>query len=117
MKIETGGKAFPELKSLTHITPAILEAKSFGGMTLRDYFAAKAMPALIAVAAATNRLDPEFVAADAYTLADALIKARRANKEVRRKEPCSECDNSGEDEAGGACWVCDGTRWVDGDAE
>ena len=48
------------------------------GMTLRDYFAAKAMQGMIA---ADYNLAPEYVpsiAASAYVLADAMLKAREA---------------------------------------
>ena len=48
----------------------------FPGMTLRDYFAAKAMQGLLSdpnIKASAN----EF-AAQAYTLADAMLKARSA---------------------------------------
>ena len=58
-RIETGGPAFP----------------GYGepGMTLRDYFAAKAMQGLLA----SNVQDvmPEF-AKRAYEMADAMMKAR-----------------------------------------
>ena len=47
----------------------------FQGMTLRDYFAAKAMQSM------NSREDysdvpAEFIAQDAYALADAMLKAR-----------------------------------------
>lgn len=41
------------------------------GMTLRDYFAAHAMPACI-----WHEPDPETAAADAYEYADAMLAAR-----------------------------------------
>jgi hypothetical protein len=64
----TGGPAFPY-------------GTAYAGMTLRDYFAAKAMQALI-----TSRhtdyengwYDEEMVAKSAYEMADAMLKARRA---------------------------------------
>jgi hypothetical protein len=45
-----------------------------GGMTLRDYFAAKAMQAM------THRGDGDmyFCSAQAYKMADAMMKAREA---------------------------------------
>ena len=52
------------------------------GMTLRDYFAAKAIPALIANFLNTDLdlVDPEGwmdgLAMDAYSMADAMLKAR-----------------------------------------
>ena len=73
---ETGGPAFPALArwgSNGLPAPALQE----NGMTLRDYFAAKAMQGLI--------VDPERVdqsreecARLSYAMADALLKARNA---------------------------------------
>lgn len=56
------------------------------GMTLRDYFAAKAMAAMIAqypCQAIDNDdggrlIDNEALAADSYAMADAMLKAREA---------------------------------------
>lgn len=64
MSKDTGGAAFPRSESLQysqHIT---------GGMTLRDYFAAKAMQALIQ----TSYFDT--TARMSYDMADAMLKAR-----------------------------------------
>ncbi len=74
MTTNTGGPAFPF--AFTD------EARVSDGMTLRDYFAAKAMAALIAgpdlkedhYEEETN----EFVAARAYMIADAMLEARQA---------------------------------------
>jgi hypothetical protein len=44
------------------------------GMTLRDYFAAKAMEGLIA----NNSTDPFDIAKAAYIVADAMLEARDA---------------------------------------
>ena len=68
--IETGGPAFP-------CHPEIIPQKDrdFAGMTLRDYFAAKAMQGfLTAEYAGTYR--PEVWAKEAYEMADAMLKAR-----------------------------------------
>jgi len=51
------------------------ELSQYNGMTLRDYFAAKAMQSM------NSRPDYDdvpavVIAADAYTLADAMMKAR-----------------------------------------
>ena len=47
------------------------------GMTLRDYFAAKAMQAITPSFANANILNPaEFISDKAYALADAMLKAR-----------------------------------------
>jgi hypothetical protein len=42
------------------------------GMTLRDYFAAKAMQGLLA----NNNIDAQQIAKAAYIVADAMLKAR-----------------------------------------
>ena len=44
------------------------------GMTLRDYFAAKAMQSLLSIAGGTLEKDAEV----AYKMADAMLKAREA---------------------------------------
>lgn len=54
------------------------------GMTLRDYFAAKAMPAVheeyraLKSGHSLSRTDYADIAADAYVMADAMLKARLA---------------------------------------
>lgn len=64
----TGGPAFPVSGDTYQI-----QAK---GMTLRDYFAAKAMQSF----ATTDRMlwSNERMAAEAYDVADAMLKAREA---------------------------------------
>jgi hypothetical protein len=64
MTTETGGPAFP-------CHPGI-ENPLYDGMTLRDYFAAKAMEALV------HNRTPWDAAAEAYAYADAMLKARKA---------------------------------------
>ena len=49
------------------------ELNHYNGMTLRDYFAAKAMQAIISVHDNTTL---EFVSGKAYQYADAMLKAR-----------------------------------------
>lgn len=44
-----------------------------GGMSLRDYFAAKAMQGIL-----FEGLEPEETAKHAYAMADAMLKAREA---------------------------------------
>jgi hypothetical protein len=66
---KTSGPAFPHPHSIER-----------SGMTLRDYFAAKAMQAYI-TAWAINREHPLFdetTAQSAYMVADAMLKAREA---------------------------------------
>jgi hypothetical protein len=46
------------------------------GMTLRDYFAAKAMQGFMANKANPMHFQPENDSAWAYTIADAMLKAR-----------------------------------------
>ena len=54
------------------------------GMTLRDYFAAKALPSIVAIAGAGQHTPREgmstddSMALDAYALADAMMRARAA---------------------------------------
>jgi len=69
----TGGPAFPT-KNYKAVVP---EATGYAeGMTLRDYFAAKAMHAILS--------NPEYIGEDAaladqsYNVADAMLKARDA---------------------------------------
>ena len=63
-----GGEAFPVAHSYL-IQP---------GMSLRDYFAAKAMQGFIDYAAATGRFAPpdDQLAKCSYDVADAMLKAR-----------------------------------------
>jgi len=72
----TGGPAFPQVE-LDQVTGNPCDQHS--GMTLRDYFAAKAMQGLI-TSASLNRTeswyDEERVAESAYKMADAMLKAR-----------------------------------------
>ena len=46
------------------------------GMTLRDYFAAKAMSGLLERVKTHVLVEPERIAFDAYVVADAMLKAR-----------------------------------------
>lgn len=84
---KTGGQAFPvwELNG-----QGKAEMTDFG-MTLRDYFAAKALPALIAEPCWCEGADPvfsrlgkdgkdeaEMFAKAAYRLADAMLEARKS---------------------------------------
>lgn len=88
---DDGGPAFP----LPLGTLNCSEPNESGGMTLRDYFAAKALPSAIlgldgAEGSATEpliwldedsesgRSDCSLVARRAYAMADAMIKARSA---------------------------------------
>jgi len=67
MNKETGGPAFPSWK----------EDGAFAyGMTLRDYFAAKAMQGYFERLRATQYVPHDQIAEDAYRMADAMLKAR-----------------------------------------
>jgi len=65
--VNTGGAAFPTGTGVTPYNP---------GMTLRDYFAAKAMQAFIA--GQPEFSDQHVIAKVAYMVADTMLKARDA---------------------------------------
>jgi hypothetical protein len=65
----TGGPAFPAPAGVAHITDQ--------GMTLRDYFAAKAMLGML-TDPSWQRCTCKTVAEEAYKMADAMLKAREA---------------------------------------
>jgi hypothetical protein len=62
----TGGPAFPTTKPLEHW------GDPNQGMTLRDYFAAKAMQGLLA---GTKTGSATVLATDSYKMADAMLRA------------------------------------------
>jgi hypothetical protein len=69
----TGGPAFP----FEYFDEQLQRARVMHGMTMRDYFAAKAMQSM------NGRPDyadtpADVIALDAYALADAMLKAREA---------------------------------------
>ena len=64
---DTSGPAF-------HI-PGLRQDETFTGMTLRDYFAAKAMQAMLADATNPDP-SPSSISVWAYRHADAMLKAR-----------------------------------------
>jgi hypothetical protein len=68
-KINDGGPAFPAQEQIDY--PSISVTQHYPGMTLRDYFAARALPALIADGVLSNH-----VGKAAYGIADAMIAAR-----------------------------------------
>ena len=69
----TGGPAFPQF------VISNFGAHVEGGMTLRDYFAAKAIQALIIANGPTPQGGwPVYAESTAYTIADAMLKAREA---------------------------------------
>lgn len=68
---DDGGRAFP----FAHETLHPEEHAINGGMTLRDYFAAKAMTAMV-TAEFVGSVTPDYWAKEAYKVADAMIKER-----------------------------------------
>jgi hypothetical protein len=71
LKIEDGGQAFPR----GGYEGEIYHGESVDGMTLRDYFAAKALQGLLAGDMALP-LSPGQYCESAYKYADAMIAAR-----------------------------------------
>jgi len=65
----TGGPAFA-VAELSNI--------KWDGMTLRDYFAAKAMQGMLANQHPYQASDERMFARDAFVMADAMLKARKA---------------------------------------
>jgi hypothetical protein len=62
-----------------HGNPAFPVGTQYLGMMLRDYFAAQAMQGMISASGNSNgylEYEEETVAANAYKLADAMLKAR-----------------------------------------
>jgi len=70
--MKDGGPAFPQIW-LTNDGQGNQKNVGPGGMTLRDYFAAKAMPKLIE---RSSKIDDFSVGAKAYQIADAMLNAR-----------------------------------------
>jgi hypothetical protein len=66
-----GGPAFPTVRQEHEKNESWLEYTD--GMTLRDYFAAKAMAAIV-----DKELGDDEIAKYAYDMADAMLKARDA---------------------------------------
>lgn len=80
-EINTGGPAFPMSGfDMRHGQP--VQAVYQHGMTLRDYFAAKALPSILNPNPVTGQYalvtDFEDCAITAYKMADAMLKAREA---------------------------------------
>jgi hypothetical protein len=70
MTTDTSGPAFP-------CHPGV-ENSIYDGMTLRDYFAAKAMHGYLSVYEWQSVASPQGTAEAAYRMADAMLKARKA---------------------------------------
>lgn len=71
--IEDGGPAYPVQYSNERDGPTVMPS---AGMSLRDYFAAKAMQEVMSEPDNKQMLAPD-VATIAYAFADAMLKARK----------------------------------------
>ena len=90
INIEDGGQAFPSYEVIAHDQDGEDIFGTFPGMTLRDYFAAKAMQSLIAGSFTDIGQDgidanrhpfqnvEDLMAETSYKYADAMLKARQA---------------------------------------
>ena len=70
----TGGPAFP----YEYFDHQLSRTRTMAGMSMRDYFAAKAMQGLLAGITPTTVWSHDEAAETAYNVADALLKAREA---------------------------------------
>lgn len=87
-KIKDGGPAFPETETTVHMSGdsdsgynPISDVHSFGGMTLRDYFAANVMGEASALeleypTGPNGDASYHGAATRAYLMADAMLRAR-----------------------------------------
>ena len=76
MDKQTGGPAFPSKKRIYRAGYVTNEFEPIEGMTLRDYFAAKAMQAILSNP--NYELPDEKLAGSSYVIADVMLKAREA---------------------------------------
>lgn len=88
-----GGPAFP-VNDTYHGVGNIERGSE--GMTLRDFFAAKAMQGEIAASAGGQQPPPDAVAEYAYKVADAMLKARLSAAQQPAAHPAiTHCDKCG----------------------
>ena len=73
-KRDNGGPAFPAVTTQYNTDSCMREVTSIGGMSLRDYFAAKVLQGFHASQAFGG--DSAVIAALAYERADAMLKER-----------------------------------------
>jgi hypothetical protein len=73
-----GGSAFPQVRTKQYYVTDI-DVHSVGGMTLRDYFAAKAMHAIM-LHPSSNGKDSYDITMNAYEIADAMLSERAKAK-------------------------------------
>lgn len=76
--VNDGGPAFPQTKSTGPVTNSTTEIVSLGGMTLRDWFAGRALSGLVFHNDFGARSDKE-IANGAYAYADAMILPEPSN--------------------------------------
>ncbi|WP_434456536.1 hypothetical protein JQR85_13685 [Stutzerimonas urumqiensis] len=77
MSKDNGGPAFPHEGGNKFMSGnEIRKTLPSSGMTLRDYFAAKAMPQLMAFHGERLGWEHNNIAAEAYHIADAMLAAR-----------------------------------------
>ena len=74
----TGGPAFPCAEWLDTLDPSAVNPMHHQGMTLRDYFAASFITSGVVFKNLSSGSTTDQVAAQAYALADAMLKARKA---------------------------------------
>ena len=75
---DTGGSAFPQEKVYVYGNQKTTSLGAQGGMSLRDYFAAKAMQGFISNPELVLMYNAEDTAKWAYERADAMLKARES---------------------------------------
>lgn len=81
MESKDGGPAFPH-EGIKNLGSSGTIAHKFPGMTMRDYFAAKAMQGMIQYWSGPNASgDIDDYASDAYRMADAMLRAREGKGE------------------------------------
>jgi hypothetical protein len=78
MTTATGGPAFPCAEWLDTLDPSAVNPMHHQGMTLRDYFAASFITSGVVFKNLSSGSTTDEVAAQAYALADAMLKARGA---------------------------------------
>ena len=81
MTTDTGGPAFPvrlPIVGAIHACDEPVPTEIHAGMTMRDYFAASFITSGVVFKTLSSGSTTDEVAAQAYALADAMLKARQA---------------------------------------
>lgn len=73
MSVKDGGPAFPHMYE--QVDENVFRQSTTGGMSLRDYMAAKVLPALY-----RDSLNAQAAAVEAYQVADAMLAEREKGK-------------------------------------